>query len=157
MEGIIAYRFRKTNTKVDGQAATKYVAVPRVEDEDDAERNRRLKAQAAKNRMRMKSLGGDRYSVTSQRRTEDGERGEAHEINAENGRWVCSCQWGEVHPGNECAGVAQVRAYRKDHKLPEFPELTKAEQKDADIDAKMEAKRLQRQANRARYNYSEEL
>jgi len=123
------YRIRTIKTTVADQAAMKTVLLPASDKiiETDEQRIRRLKAQAAANRIRVTNNGDGTYTVTSQRKAADGTRGETHDIKPVNGLWVCSCRWGEIHPGSECAAIAQLRSYRKRKHLSPDPDLTTQE------------------------------
>jgi hypothetical protein len=78
----------------------------------EAQREKRLKKQAAANRITCRDNKNGTYTVTSQTRTHDGQRAGSYLVVPISAAWVCECQWHEHHPGGMCAHVAQVRAHR---------------------------------------------
>lgn len=119
------YRRYITNVTVSttGVIASK-VVTPKVNtSETDTQRHKRLKAQAAANRIRVTDEGNDVYTCTSQCKTDDGERPEKYTIVAAGATWLCQCKWHQFHPGGECAHVAQLREHRKRKGQSEYPTL----------------------------------
>jgi len=118
----------------------------------EAQREKRLKAQAAANRIRCHDNGDGTYTVTSQTRDEDGQRAGSYLVIAVGATWVCGCHWHEYHPGGMCAHIAQVRAHRTRKGLSADPVPSEKLTTDILIEQSEQARRA-----RGRTAYREEV
>ena len=105
-------KFISTHTVPGGVVATKTVLRP-VEGETEAQRAKRIKAQAAANRIRVRDNHDGTYTVPSQRRTEDGHRAGHYVVSKVNGVWSCECEWHKHGKTLVCAHIAQAMAHEE--------------------------------------------
>lgn len=105
-------KFISTHTVPGGMVATKTV-LPPAKGETEAERGKRIKAQAAANRIRVHDNGDGSYAVPSQQRDADGHRVGKYTVQKVNGAWTCTCKFHEYQNLLVCAHIAQVMAHEE--------------------------------------------
>lgn len=121
-------------------------------EETEAQREKRLKQQAAANHIRVTDNHDGTYTVTSQTRDETGQRAEPYLVVPNGSTWVCHCQWGENHVGSCCAHIAQVRAHRRRKHQPADPVASERTMTDIMIERADAARKA-----RGRTAYREEI
>lgn len=106
---------RTTYTTHPGEGTTKRVC-PATATETEAQRARRLGAQAAANRIRVHDNGDGTYTVPSQRKGADGRPVAVYTVTPGAAR-ACTCEAGRWHPERVCAHQVQVQKHqtRKAH------------------------------------------
>ena len=141
-----------STTYVPTSTIVKKVVLRPPTEETEAQREKRLKQQAAANHIRVTDNHDGTYTVTSQTRDETGQRAASYLVIAVGAAWVCECQWGQHHPGDCCAHVAQVRAHRRRKHQPADPVASERTMTDIMIERADNARRA-----RGRAPYREEI